>query len=156
MTEPPTKEGARSIWKWLCAVLADGADLDLPGVIEKLKARRPTNEQARRAHEALITALFWGLEAGRFAAPGSLADSGTTLMRDGTVDKVLASSLEFVDVARQERFPGVARFSNPPVEMLWDFLADPRWVEDEKVLAELETLIRRYRKRQRKASDPAG
>ena len=155
MTEPRTREGARSIWTWLCTVLADGAELDLEGVIEKLKQSRPASEQARRAHEALVTALFWGLEARGFAA-GDLADSATALMRDGAVDEVLASSLEFVDVARQEGFPGVAHFSNPRVETLRDFFADPRWVEDEQVLTELETLIRRYRERQRKASDPAG
>jgi hypothetical protein len=149
-----TREGARSIWTWLRAVLADGADLDLQAVIEKLEDRNPTSPQGRRAHEALITALIWGLEANGFAL-GNLADSRNAIMRDGTVDELLAKSLEFVDVARRESFPGVLRLPNPRAEALLEFFADPHWIADQQALTELETLVRRYRQRNTKPRDPA-
>ena len=153
MAATGTREGARSIWSWLCAVLADGAELDLQGVIEKLKERYPTSEEGRRAYEALITPLAWGLEAKGFAL-GNLADSQTAIMRDGTVDEGLANSLEFVEVARQESFPGVFKLPNPRVEVLHEFLGDPHWVEDEQTLTEFETLVQRHRERKKKAGDP--
>jgi hypothetical protein len=141
MVAAATNEGARRIWHWLCYVLADGAELELEGVIQKLKERYPTNAEGRRAYEALVTPLIWGLDANGFAL-GSLERSEAALMRDGTVDDVLAKSLEFVEVARHKGFPGVVPLRLPRMEALLELFC--RQLSSDEAVAELEKLVQGY------------